>query len=434
MEVMNNNLIEVLSVTQSFTKPDGQNQKILDQINFNVKDGEILAILGKSGCGKSTLLRIIAELIKPTRGKVKFNQETNDKTFGISMIFQTFALFPWLTVLENVELGLEAMDVPASERRKKALEAIDLIGLDGFESAMPRELSGGMKQRVGFARALVVGPKVMLMDEPFSALDILTSDTLKNDFLDLWVAKKTGLKAVIIVTHSIEEAVMMADRVLILASNPGRVASELKITLDRPRHSQVPEFHALVDQIYSKMSEAGQQVFEDKTKKTKEDEITRHLIYTSPSQLAAITGALIMPPYNDCGNLAELVKALHIKTFDVIHIAEALSILKFATVDDGNIKLTKSGKQFAEAELEERKRIFAGQLLKNVPLASYIVKVLNERPDNKAPKLRFQTHLEDHLSYSQATAALKSIIVAGRYAELFSYDDNKQLFSLDNPT
>jgi len=434
MEVMNNNLIEVLSVTQSFVKPDGQNQKILDQINLNIKEGEILAILGKSGCGKSTLLRIIAELIKPTRGKVKFHQEANDKTFGISMIFQSFALFPWLTVLENVELGLEAMDVPASERRKKALEAIDLIGLDGFESAMPRELSGGMKQRVGFARALVVGPKVILMDEPFSALDILTSDTLKNDFLDLWVAKKTGLKAVVIVTHSIEEAVMMADRILILASNPGRVVSELKITLDRPRHSQDAAFHALVDQIYGKMSEAGKQVFEDKAKKTKEDEITSHLIYTSPNQLAAITGALVMPPYNGSGNLAELVKMLHIKTFDVIHISEALSILKFATVDDGNIKLTKSGKQFAAAELEERKRIFAEHLLKNVPLASYILKVLNERPDNKAPKLRFHTHLEDHLSYSQATAALNSIIVAGRYAELFSYDDNKQLFSLDNPT
>ena len=434
MEVMNNNLIEVLSVTQSFVKPDAQNQKILDQINFNIKEGEILAILGKSGCGKSTLLRIIAELIKPTRGKVKFHQEANDKTFGISMIFQSFALFPWLTVLENVELGLEAMDVPASERRKKALEAIDLIGLDGFESAMPRELSGGMKQRVGFARALVVGPKVILMDEPFSALDILTSDTLKNDFLDLWVAKKTGLKAVVIVTHSIEEAFMMADRVLILASNPGRVASELKITLDRPRHSQDVAFHALVDQIYSKMSEAGKQVFENKAKKTKEDEITSHLIYTSPNHLAAITGALVMPPYNGSGNLAELVKMLHIKTFDVIHISEALSILKFATVDDGNIKLTKSGKQFAAAELEERKQIFAEHLLKNVPLASYILKVLNERPDNKAPKLRFHTHLEDHLSYSQATAALNSIIVAGRYAELFSYDDNKQLFSLDNPT
>ena len=254
---MNNNLIELSSITQSFTKPDGHIQKILDQISFNVKEREILAILGKSGCGKSTLLRIIAGLVKPSRGKVKYNNETTDKTFGISMIFQSFALFPWLTVLENVELGLEAMDIPRMERRKKALEAIDLIGLDGFESAMPRELSGGMKQRVGFARALVVEPQVMLMDEPFSALDILTSDTLKNDFLDLWVAKKTNLKSVIIVTHSIEEAVMMADRVLILASNPGRVVSELKINLSRPRHAHTPEFQELVDQIYSKMSEAG---------------------------------------------------------------------------------------------------------------------------------------------------------------------------------
>ena len=431
---MNNNLIELSSITQSFTKPDGNIQKILDQISFNVKEREILAILGKSGCGKSTLLRIIAGLVKPSRGKVKYNNETTSKTFGISMIFQSFALFPWLTVLENVELGLEAMDIPRMERRQKALEAIDLIGLDGFESAMPRELSGGMKQRVGFARALVVEPQVMLMDEPFSALDILTSDTLKNDFLDLWVAKKTNLKSVIIVTHSIEEAVMMADRVLILASNPGRVVSELKINLSRPRHAHTPEFQELVDQIYTKMSEAGKQIFEDKAKKVREHDITQNLIYTSPNQLAAITGTLATPPYNGSGDLADLVKALQIKTFDVIHISEALSILKFATVNEGNIKLTKTGKLFATTELEERKRIFAEQLLKNVPLASYIVNVLNGRADNKAPKSRFLTHLEDQLSASEASTALKAIIVAGRYAELFSYDDNKQLFSLDNPT
>jgi len=367
---MNNNLIELSSITQSFTKPDGNIQKILDQISFNVKEREILAILGKSGCGKSTLLRIIAGLVKPSRGKVKYNNETTDKTFGISMIFQSFALFPWLTVLENVELGLEAMDIPRMERRKKALEAIDLIGLDGFESAMPRELSGGMKH----------------------------------------------------------------DRVLILASNPGRVVSELKINLSRPRHAHTPEFQELVDQIYSKMSEAGKQIFEDKAKKVREHDITQNLIYTSPNQLAAITGTLATPPYNGSGDLADLVKALQIKTFDVIHISEALSILKFATVNEGNIKLTKTGKLFATTELEERKRIFAEQLLKNVPLASYIVNILNGRADNKAPKSRFLTHLEDQLSASEASTALKAIIVAGRYAELFSYDDNKQLFSLDNPT
>lgn len=431
---MSDNLIEVLSVTQSFAKSDGQSQKTLDKINFNLKDGEVLAILGKSGCGKSTLLRIIADLIVPTKGKVKFNHKMDDKSFGISMIFQNFALFPWLTVLENVELGLEVLDISAQDRRKKALEAINLIGLDGFESAMPRELSGGMKQRVGFARALVVGSAVLLMDEPFSALDVLTSDTLKNDFLDLWIGKKTGLKSVIIVTHSIEEAVMMADRVLILASNPGRIVSELKVTLDRPRNFQSQEFHNMVDKIYSKMASAGKEATDDQQKKAKGPSITEHLIFSSPNQLAATTAVLVSSPYNGSGDLAELVKTLHIKTFDVIHIAEALSTLKLATVADGNIKLTKIGKNFAEGGVDERKTIFAKQLLTNVPLASYILKVLNGRPDNKAPKLRFQTHLEDQLPHDQAVQALKAIILAGRYAEIFSYDDNKQMFSLDNPT
>jgi len=431
---MKKSLIEVSSVMQSFIKPDGYRQKILDNINFKAREGEILAILGKSGCGKSTLLRIIAGLISPSRGKVAFHHEPDNKSFGMSMIFQSFALFPWLTVLENVELGLEALQLPAEERRTKALEAIDLIGLDGFESAYPRELSGGMKQRVGFARALVVSPEVMLMDEPFSALDVLTSDTLKNDFLDLWIAKKTGLKSVIIVTHSIEEAVTMADRVLILASNPGRIVSKIKIDMPRPRHAQSPEFRAMVDRIYSEMASADKQIFEEKPQKIKDHSLSSHLIYTSPNQLAAITRALMIEPYNGSGDLSELVKVLHIKTFEAIHIADALGILKFANIEDGSITLTKAGKVFAKADSEERKQIFARKLLKHVPLAAYIVKVLEERPDNKAPRIRFQTNLEDQLSRNQAIAALEGIIMAGRYAELFSYDDNKKLFSLDNPS
>ena len=432
---MNDNLIEVQSISQGFVKSDGQLQRILDKISFNLKDGEILAILGKSGCGKSTLLKIIADLAVPTRGKVKFNNEVKDGSLTVSMIFQSFALFPWLTVLENVELGLEALDIPAAERRARALDAINLIGLDGFESAMPRELSGGMKQRVGFARALAVGAEALLMDEPFSALDVLTSDTLKNDFLELWVTKKTGIRSVIIVTHSIEEAVMMADRVLILAPNPGRLVTELPITLKRPRNFQTPEFRKMVDMIYGEMASAGAKAedAEDKKKRVKEHDITEHLIFSSPSQLAAITSTLIQVPYNGSGDLAALVKSSNIKTFDMIHIADSLITLKLATMSNGHIKLTKLGKTFGEGDVEGRKAIFSRQLLANVPLAAYIVNVLNERPDNKAPKLRFQTHLEDHLPHEQAALALKAITVAGRYAEVFSYDDNKQMFSLDNP-
>ena len=195
---MNNNLIELSSITQSFTKPDGNIQKILDQISFNVREGEILAILGKSGCGKSTLLRIIAGLVKPTRGKVKYNHEATDRNFGISMIFQSFALFPWLTVLENVELGLEALDIPRAERRKKALEAIDLIGLDGFESAMPRELSGGMKQKLALCCALIHRPTVLFLDEPTRGIDVGARAEIYKIINDLQVSgcdiKKSGIQ------------------------------------------------------------------------------------------------------------------------------------------------------------------------------------------------------------------------------------------------
>lgn len=426
----NNNLIEVSSVTQNYVRPDGQTQRILEKIDFNLKSGEILAILGKSGCGKSTLLKIIAGLMPPTRGKVRFNYKENDKAFGISMIFQSFALFPWLTVLENVELGMEALNISYEKRRQRALEAINLIGLDGFESAMPRELSGGMKQRVGFARALVVGSEVLLMDEPFSALDILTSGALKRDFLELWRERKTDVKSVIIVTHSIEEAVMMADRAIILAPNPGRIITEIKINLKRPRSSQSVEFREMVDKIYSAMSAAAKVTNERKKRK---DDITSNLILASPNQLEAIAGALISPPHNGSGDLADLAKSLHLRTFELIHISEALTTLKFASVTDSNIALTNTGRAFAKSSVEDRKTIFAKALLVHVPLASYIVNILNERSDNTAPRMRFQTRLEDQLSYDDAASALKAIILAGRYAEIFSYDDTKQMFSLDNP-
>lgn len=200
---MSQPIIEVVNIQKSFKKGDRQDLLVLDDINLNVYEGEIVAVLGKSGSGKSTLLRIIAGLIEATNGSVNYRGKIVDgPARGISMVFQTFALLPWLTVLQNVELGLEALGVAREERRSRALKAIDMIGLDGFETALPRELSGGMRQRVGFARALVVNPDILLMDEPFSALDVLTADNLKSDLLDLWQSKKTGLNAIIFVTHS----------------------------------------------------------------------------------------------------------------------------------------------------------------------------------------------------------------------------------------
>src|SRR5467141_1321044 len=230
-------LLRTEAVSKTYRMPDHLGRLVLDHLDFTLGDGEIVAILGKSGSGKSTFLRILAGLVPPSDGVVEYRgHKVSEPVQGIAMVFQSYALFPWLTVLGNVELGLEALGVSGGERRRRAVNAIDLIGLDGFESAYPKELSGGMRQRVGFARALVVHPNILLMDEPFSALDVLTAETLRTDFLDLWAEGRMPIKGVIMVTHNIEEAVLMCDRILVFSSNPGRVAAEIKIDLPHPRN------------------------------------------------------------------------------------------------------------------------------------------------------------------------------------------------------
>src|SRR5579864_3515071 len=249
------NLLDIRSVCRSFPKGSGEELLVLEKVDLTIHSGEIVGLLGRSGSGKSTLLRIIAGLIAPSSGDAKCRGETiAGPPNGVSMVFQSFALFPWLTVLQNVELGLEALGIESTERRTRALAAIDLIGLDGFESAYPKELSGGMRQRVGFARALVVHPDLLLMDEPFSALDVLTAETLRTDLIDLWIEGRLPIKAVLMVTHNIEEAVLMCDRILVFSSNPGRVAAQIKVDLAHPRNRLDPAFRQLVEDIYKRMT------------------------------------------------------------------------------------------------------------------------------------------------------------------------------------
>src|SRR6202451_924676 len=248
-------LLQCTEVRKSFPKPDGAELLVLEGMNLELREGHIVVLLGRSGSGKSTLLRLIAGLAEPSAGQLRYmGQPISGPAPGIAMVFQSFALFPWLSVFENVALGWEAQRLPRADIRKRSLAAIDLIGLDGFESAYPRELSGGMRQRVGFARALVVHPNILLMDEPFSALDVLTAETLRTDFLELWGDGKLPIKGVILVTHNIEEAVLMCDRILLFSSNPGRVGSEIPIDLPQPRHTQDPRFRALIERVYVAMT------------------------------------------------------------------------------------------------------------------------------------------------------------------------------------
>ncbi len=234
-------------------KVNGSPFPILEDISFNVNDNEFVCIVGPSGSGKSTLLRMVAGLEKPTSGKVSFTGRTGGQGVVVSMVFQSFALFPWLTVIENVCVGLEAKNVPKDKRLKSAEKYIDIVGLNGFEDAYPKELSGGMKQRVGIARSLAVGPDLLCMDEPFSALDVLTAQGLRDELLTLWHHDEFPPSAVLMVTHNLEEAVYMADRVLIISQRPGRMVSDMAIELPRPRDRKTPEFLDWVDQVFSKI-------------------------------------------------------------------------------------------------------------------------------------------------------------------------------------
>lgn len=428
---MTDTIIAIENMYKSFKKAPGQDLLVLDAINFNLKKGELVALLGKSGSGKSTLLRIIAGLIAPTQGKVIYRGKPVTRPEpGISMVFQSFALMPWLTVLENVELGLEAQGVGREERRRRAIEAIDIIGLDGFESAYPKELSGGMRQRVGFARALVVNPDILLMDEPFSALDVLTAENLKSDLLDLWEEKKTNTNGILLVTHNIEEAVMLADRIIIFGSDPGHIREELQVTLPQPRDQQAPEFLNLVDNIYTLMT-TGPKVKAGRMHREPLINLGYRLPDVDPSELSGMIETMIV--FEERMDLPELADELMMNIDDLFPILETLEILGFAKVSDGDIHLTALGKAFSEANLHERKQLFAKSLMEKVPLARYICRILDEKVGHRVSDERFLSKLEDYLSEKEAERVLRTMIDWGRYAELFAYDFNTRMLSLENP-
>src|SRR5262249_14681844 len=428
-------LLDVRGVRKSFRRPDGGELLVLDDVNLTVREGEIVGLLGRSGSGKSTLLRLIAGLSRAAGCAVFYlGQPVERPPAGIAMVFQSFALFPWLTVLENVELGLQALGLPGAEVRQRAIAGIDLIGLDGFESAYPRELSGGMRQRVGFARALVVHPNILLMDEPFSALDVLPAETLRTDFLDLWSEGKLPIKGVVLVTHNIEEAVLMCDRILLFSTNPGRVTSEIRVGLPHPRDRLDPAFRAIVERIYVDMAAQARGPRPTASPERRTGTSTATLLpRVSSNLLSGLMEALAAPPYNGRADLPVIASTLHMEIDELFAVAETLQMLRFAEIEGGDIRLSDEGIRFAQAGLDERKQVFARHLLCYVPLARHIRRVLDERPSHQAPWSRFSDELEDHMSAGAAEQTLRGVISLGRYAEAYAYDDNSRMFSLENP-
>ena len=428
-------ILDVDKVSQVFSTGSGEARApVLSDVSMRMRTGEIVALLGRSGSGKSTLLRIISGLTRPTEGTVKIEGEPVDgPAKEVAMVFQSFALFPWLDVLDNVEIGPRSNGVPLDETRKRALKAIDTIGLDGFESAYPKELSGGMRQRVGFARALVMQPKILLMDEPFSALDVLTAETLRTDLLDLWQEGRMPIKAILMVTHNIEEAVLMADRILVLSSNPGRIASEIPVTIPHPRDRLDPGFRDLVEKIYALMTQRP-----DPTKPATREAAAAvglglALPRVSTNSLAGMLEEIAAPPYDGKADLPHLADSLQLEIDELFPLGETLQLLRLAEFEEGDIKLTSLGRRFVDMDVDQRKKALGDQVLAHVPLASHIKRVLDERPTHRAPATRFREELEDYMSEDYAERTLRAIINLGRYGELFAYDENSQTFSYENP-
>ncbi|MCC3432410.1 MAG: nitrate/sulfonate/bicarbonate ABC transporter ATP-binding protein [Microcoleus sp. PH2017_29_MFU_D_A] len=425
-------LITLKGVSKAYQQPNGQQISILEPINLELRSGEIVALLGPSGSGKSTLMRMIAGLIPPSDGEVLYhNRPLVGLNPGIAIVFQNFALYPWLTVLENVELGLKAKGDLPEPRRQKALRMIDIIGLDGFENAYPKELSGGMRQRVGFARALAVEPELLCMDEPFSALDVLTAENLRFELLDLWLEKKIPTQAVLIVTHGIEEAVILADRIVVLGRNPGRIRAELTVTLPHYRDRKTPEFQALVDQVYKILTnpELSCETVAAPTQSTatavSQTQPAPSTKYQSLPQVrtGAIAGLLELLEDRKEKDLYRLGQELMLEVDDILPIVEAAKLMEFLVIQEGDLLLTPVGIQFIAGGIDQRKQIVRTQILSNIRAVQQISRMLQSKRNHRISEELILDILEAHFSPQEAMRQLKTAIDWGRYAELYSYDE-----------
>lgn len=421
-------IIEACAVEKYYPQPDGNRIQVIAPTTLSIYPGKIVALLGPSGSGKSTLLRMLTGLSKPSSGEVKWHGKPMDGQIpNASIVFQSFALFPWLTVLDNVETPLVARGIGAIERHKRALKMIDTVGLDGFETAYPKELSGGMKQRVGFARALVVEPEVLFMDEPFSALDVLTAENLRSELLELWINKKMPTTSIFMVTHNIEEAVLLADRVIVLGRNPARIRSDFEIDMPQYRDRKAPRFLATVDYIYKVLTRPDEavsapswQAQESGDGRPRERTKFQMLPHARPGGIAGFLELLVDRGGRD--DLYKLADELAMDVDDLLPIVEAAQMLGFVVLREGDVEITKDGRVFGEADIQTQKDIFRDAALKNVAILRLIENTLHAKRDHAIGDEFFRDILDEHFSADEVERQFDTVLNWGRYAEIFDYD------------
>ncbi len=423
-------LLELKHIQQNYTSGTRKFTAVQD-VNLNLQEGEFVALLGPSGCGKSTLLRILTGLQKPSEGQITYRgQSLKGVNPYATIVFQTFALFPWLTVMENVELALKARDMAPSLRTPRALDLLDRVGLDGFENAYPRELSGGMRQKVGFARAMAVEPELLCLDEPFSALDVLSAESLRNELMELWMSGSIPTKAILMVSHNIEEAVLMADRIVVMDKEPGRIVAEIRVELPHPRQRHSDEFRAVVDNVYALLAGQTQSEAAELGSEPGQPGRTRALPHVHIGDLAGLLEYLSEKP-DDQDDIYRLTEELKIDSDHVLSLTETAELLGFATVAKGDIRLTPLGETFAEASILARKEIFAARI-RRLPLVRWLTGMLH-RADKRALKWDVvKLALELEFPPEEAEKQLDTLINWGRYAEILAYDDGSEEIYLES--
>ena len=414
-------IIEARNVEKCFTQPDGRQVQVIAPIDLSIEADAITALLGPSGCGKSTLLRILSGLAVPTTGEVFWHgKPLRECSPNLAIVFQSFALFPWLTVLDNVEAPLLARGLAHRERHRRALHTLDTVGLKGFETAYPKELSGGMKQRVGFARALAVEPEVLFMDEPFSALDVLTAENLREELLELWLGKKIPTKSIFLVTHNIEESVLLADRIIVLGRNPARIRADFRIALQHPRERNSADFLLYVNYIYKVMTQPEAELRPPSVLARAPKAAYQMLPHARPGGIAGLLE--LLKDRGGTEDLYHVAKDLLMEVDDLLPIVEAAALLGFAKSTKGDVEITPSGCAVAEADIPERKRLFREAALANVTLLQQINHALASKSDHTMPVEFFRDVLDEHFPQAETQLQMETALNWGRYAEIFSYD------------